>query len=259
MRENGPVFFSEQDRSRRNPESAFLKTLFSSSQPMGSGLRVLGAAFFFMVAGCLFPGAPVRAQEQEILSVGGFSQHQLEDWRPRKFVGETRYDLTPLDGAVVLKAVSRGSASGLIKKIRVDLERYPFLNWRWRIENRLAGTFDEQQKSGDDYAARIYVVVSGGLVIWNTRALNYVWARHSPVGETWPNAFAGNNAMMICLRSAQAPVSVWQQEKRNIRKDFKALFGSEIRHIDAVVVMSDTDNTQQEVTALYGDIYFSSR
>lgn len=64
---------------------------------------------------------------------------------------------------------------------------------------------------------------------------------------------------MISLRSSEDPISVWRGEKRNIREDFKALFGREIRFIDAVVLMSDTDNTGKEVIAHYGDIYFSAR
>lgn len=217
-------------------------------------------AFLISVSGiCAFPDMAALADEQEILPVGEFSRQKLNNWLPKKFVSETRYALTTIDGEMALKAVSRKSASGLIRKIRVDLDKYPFLNWRWRIENRLTGSFDEKEKPGDDYAARIYVVVSGGIAIWKTKALNYVWAKNSPKGNTWPNAFAGNNAMMKALRSAEAPVSVWLAEKRNIREDFKALFGKDIRFIDAVVLMSDTDNTQKEVTAHYGDIYFSTR
>ncbi|MCP4118502.1 MAG: DUF3047 domain-containing protein [Desulfobacteraceae bacterium] len=216
--------------------------------------------FLFLTAGlCFFPAMAAIGDEQEILWAGEFSQQKLDNWLPKKFISETRYALATIDGEMALKAVSRKSASGLIKKIRVDLEKYPFLNWRWRIENRLTGTFDEKQKPGDDYAARIYVVVSGGIAIWKTKALNYVWARNSPKGDTWPNAFAGNNAMMKALRSSEAPVSVWLREKRNIREDFKTLFGKEIRFIDAVVLMTDTDNTQKEVTAHYGDIYFTTR
>ncbi len=226
---------------------------------MISGLRVPIAMTILMSGICFFSGTAAFAGEQEILAVGEFSQRKLDHWLPKKFVSETRYSLATIDGETALKAESRKSASGLIKKIRVDLEKYPFLNWRWRIENRLTGTFDEKQKPGDDYAARIYVVVSGGIAIWNTRALNYVWAKNSPKGDIWPNAFAGNNAMMTALRSSDAPVAVWHSEKRNIRGDFKKLFGKEVRFIDAVVLMSDTDNTQKKVTAHYGDIYFSTR
>ena len=64
---------------------------------------------------------------------------------------------------------------------------------------------------------------------------------------------------MVALRSSKDPVSVWNWEKRNIQEDFKKFFGREIKSIDAVVLMSDTDNTQKEVIAYYGDIYFSKQ
>ena len=199
------------------------------------------------------------ADEHKIIPIGEFSQQKTVEWLPEKFVNETLYSISMVDGEMALKAVSQSSASGLIRKIRIDIEKFPFLNWRWRIENKLPGSFDETQKSGDDYAARIYVVVSGGIAIWNTRALNYVWAKNSPKGATWPNAFAKNNAVMAALRSSEAAISKWHTEKRNVREDFFNLFGKNVRFIDAVVLMTDTDNTQKEVTAYYGDIYFSTQ
>ena len=200
-----------------------------------------------------------HANEVITILAGEFSKGKLNEWLPKKFVNETSYSLIKVGKNTVLRAVSQNSASGLIKKIRVDIKEYPFLNWSWRIENQLTSTFDEKQKNGDDYAARIYIVVSGGIAFWNTIALNYVWSKNSIKGETWPSAFATKNSVMVALRSSEAPVSKWHWEKRNIRKDFKNLFGREIRFIDAVVLMSDTDNTHNEVTAYYGDIYFSKQ
>jgi hypothetical protein len=130
------------------------------------------------------------------------------------------------------------------------------MNWRWRIENHL-GAVNEQAKSGDDYAARVYVVVSGGLAFWRTRAINYVWASASPKGKIWPNAFAGDHAMMITLRSSSDQTGVWYIEKRNILVDLKQQFGEDMGYIDAVAIMTDTDNAHGKVTAYYGDIYFS--
>ncbi len=207
----------------------------------------------------LFPINFSHADEVSIIPAGKFSKGELNEWLPKKFVNETSYSLIKVGENTVLRAVSQNSASGLIKKIRVDIKEYPFLNWSWRIENQLTGTFDEKQKHGDDYAARIYIVVSGGIAFWNTIALNYVWSKNSIKGETWPSAFATKNSVMVALRSSEAPVSKWHWEKRNIHKDFKELFGREIRFTDAVVLMSDTDNTHKEVTAYYGDIYFSKQ
>ncbi len=197
------------------------------------------------------------SDQPEIIPVGEFSQHRLEEWLPKSFVDETHYTLAIIDGDKALKAVSQSSASGLIKKIRIDIHEFPFINWRWRVEERLSGVFNETHKDGDDYAARVYVVVSGGIAIWKTKAINYVWAKNSSKGEIWPNAFAKDNSVMMALRSSEDSLSTWYTEKRNIREDLNQLFGKEIQFIDAVVLMSDTDNTKNRVTAYYGDIYFS--
>jgi hypothetical protein len=196
------------------------------------------------------------AQDYEKLMVGHFSAGSLAQWQSKAFKGQTEYQLADIEGTKALKAVSHGSASGLFKEQRIDLQKMPFMNWRWRIENRL-GNINEQEKSGDDYAARVYVVVSGGLAFWRTRAINYVWASTSPKGRIWPNAFAGDHAVMIALRSSDDQTGVWHTEKRNILADLKQQFGEDIQYIDAVAIMTDTDNAQGKATAYYGNIYFS--
>ena len=190
------------------------------------------------------------------LPVADFSASGLQGWADKVFEGRTAYRLLPLEDQKVLAAESRNSASGLVKKVHVDIRKYPYLNWRWRIENRL-DIADETIKSGDDYAARIYVVVDGGILIWRTRAVNYVWASGAAKGDIWENAFAGGNAQMMALRNRRDSLSTWYDERRNVYADLKRLFGNEIRFIDAIAIMTDTDNTHGQVKAYYGDIYFS--
>ncbi|MDO9424595.1 MAG: DUF3047 domain-containing protein [Methylobacter sp.] len=193
---------------------------------------------------------------ESTLMMGEFSRNRLDGWEHKSFKGETRYRLQTLDGVMVLKADSRGAASGLFKEQRIDLEQTPFLNWSWRVANRLNG-LNEQSKSGDDYAARIYVVVKGGLAFWQTRAINYVWAGNTAKNSVWPNAFAGDHAMMLALRGPEAALNVWYSEKRNVKADLQKLFGEDLRTIDAVALMTDTDNSGGQVSAFYGDIWFS--
>ena len=193
---------------------------------------------------------------ESILPIGEFSRNRLEGWEQKRFKGETRYQFQTLDGVVVLKADSQAAGSGLFKEQAIDLEKTPFLNWSWRISNRLTG-LNEQGKSGDDYAARVYVVVKGGLAFWRTKAINYVWSSNSSKASVWPNAFAGDHVMMLALRSTEAALDVWQTEKRDVRADLKKLFGEDFRTIDAVALMTDTDNSHGQVSAFYGDIWFS--
>jgi hypothetical protein len=198
------------------------------------------------------------AEIPNTILVGAFSTGQIDAWQHKEFKGRTRYKIIQIDNKKVLKAESNASASGLFKEQRINLQDTPYLNWSWRIENRL-GDLNEQKKSGDDYAARIYVVISGGVLFWNTRAINYVWSANTEKGKTWPNAFVGDNAIMIAIRSSEDATGTWFTEKRNVLYDLKQLYGKEYQYIDAIAVMTDTDNAKGKATAYYGDIYFSNR
>lgn len=193
----------------------------------------------------------LRAEDVVLLKDG-----DLMGWDTETFAGETTYSSIVLDDEKVIRAQSQSAASGKFRKISVNLKETPYLNWRWRVENYLTGN-DEKTKAGDDYPARLYVIVSGGLLFWKTRALNYVWSSRNKAGEQWPNAFT-SNAQMVVVRDPTSPLNQWQTEKRNVRDDFRKLFGIDITKIDAVAFMTDTDNTKQSATAHYGEIYFSA-
>lgn len=202
--------------------------------------------------------------DTEGLVVGNFSKNTLADWEVKVFSGETGYNLVKevkgagnaAEAVTVLKAVSHKSASGLVKKIRVDLEKTPFLQWRWKVEKRIP-VQNEMNKEQDDYIARVYVIVDGGFFAWNTMALNYVWANGVDKGVHWDNAFAPKHSKMIALRSKSDKIQHWYTEKRDVREDFKRSFGESVRHIDVIAIMSDTDNTSSSAESYYGDIFFT--
>ncbi len=204
----------------------------------------------------LIMAAMIGLAHAESTRVSILSSGRLDGWETNRFKGETRYEIVSLNGQWVLRAESNGSASGRVRKIRIDLFKTPYLNWSWRIENTL-GNLNEQRKMGDDYPARVYVIVQDGLAFWRPRTINYVWAT-SPQGHMWPNAFAGNSVVMIAQRSGPSGIGSWHQEKRNIREDLQRYFSEDIRYIDSVALMTDTDNAGGLAVAYYGDIYFSA-
>jgi hypothetical protein len=208
------------------------------------------------IGAALLTTALVYAADETVM-IGRFSAGDRTDWQDKNFQGETHYHFDERSGRRALFAESQGAASGLYREIKVDLDRTPWLNWSWRVDQVLNG-IDERAKSGDDYPARVYVVVSGGAAFWKTRSLVYVWSSHQPVGATWPNAYTAN-ARVMALQSGTQNAGRWVSEKRNVRADFQQLFGEEIDSIDAVALMTDTDNSGQSASAWYGDIYFTAQ
>ncbi|MEE9356719.1 MAG: DUF3047 domain-containing protein [Methylococcaceae bacterium] len=213
---------------------------------------------YFLVL-CLlmyYPNTMAEPISNNKLVIDDFSNKSLVDWETKSFEGNTQYQVVKIGDNDVLQASSQSSASGLFKTIEVDLVKYPYLNWRWRVDKPLS-VFNEMEKAGDDYAARLYIIISGGWAFWKTRAINYVWASQAKVGDSWPNAFTGENAMMLALRSNTDKTATWFAEKRNLRADLKQLLGKDYLSIDAVAIMTDTDNTKGSAIAYYDEIFFS--
>jgi len=201
--------------------------------------------------------ASMAAVAAERLMVGDFSGGDLSGWEAKSFSGATEYQFEQRDGKSVLVASSSAAASGIGRKIKIDLTKTPYVNWSWKVTNGLP-ELDETSKGGDDYAARLYIVKSGGALIWNTKAVNYVWSGSQSRETHWPNAYSPGNSTMLAVRGAGDSVGEWKQEKRNVREDFKRIYGKDIKQIEVVAIMTDTDNSGLSATAEYGDIYFTS-
>lgn len=191
--------------------------------------------------------------------------------RPAPKANDTRYSLTSDAGVVVLKAEANHAMSGLIHSVRVDVRQTPLLRWRWKIGAPVR-TADMRQKSGDDYAARIYVLFDypAEKLPFGTRAklklaetlygqkiptaaLNYVWDNRYPVGTIQPNAYT-DRARMVVVETGGARAGEWVTETRDLAADFRAAFGEEAPSVVAVALATDTDNTGESAVAWYGDI-----
>jgi hypothetical protein len=191
----------------------------------------------------------------EELVIGNFSIEGLAGWERKSFKGITEYRLTRENDTTVVKATSQGAASGLVKKVSFDPQKYRYLRWSWKILHTIPGG-DETTKAGDDYAARIYVVFPGKY-FWQTKAINYIWANHLNTGASIPNAYT-SSAIMVAVQSGSNNAGQWHVEKRDIFADYKNLFGSDPGEASAIAIMTDTDDTGENAIAWYGDITLST-
>ncbi|SEL03286.1 DUF3047 domain-containing protein [Halomonas daqiaonensis] len=185
-----------------------------------------------------------------------FSPADILSWPTRNFEGETEYRVIERQGSRVLQARARQQASAKYLEREIDLRKTPYLQWCWKVSEIHEG-LDETRKSGDDYPARVYVARKTGLLPWQVESVNYVWASSKPAGSNWPNAFT-SRAQLLALQSGKARVGEWVAEVRDIREDYRRLFGSRPDSIDGLALMSDGDNAEVDATAWFTHLALST-
>jgi len=222
-------------------------------------------------------------REKEIIVVGDFSGPLIYGpnlWQHLYFPGikrHTVYSVVADKGAGgYLRAESRASASALYRHIDVNLAEYPMLSWRWKIAGILKNG-DARTKSGDDYAARIYVtfafepdratLMTRGRSLLDEKlfgikppgsALNYIWANRLGKEKIIPSPYTGRE-MMIAVESGAGQAGQWVTEERNVYDDYISAFGHSPPPITGIAIMTDSDNTAENATGYYADIKFEKK
>ena len=89
-----------------------------------------------------------------------FTEIELSELEVRKVRGadkKTEYSVGSNDNGNYLKAVADNAASGLGKKVNIDLNKTPIINITWKVEKDLEG-IKENTKKGHDFAARVFAI-----------------------------------------------------------------------------------------------------
>jgi hypothetical protein len=187
----------------------------------------------------------------------------------------TRYWLDTVDGEVVLRAQSEAAASGLQRRMDVDLSRWPRLKWRWRVNRAVTGE-SLARKAGDDYAARVYVYFAfepDKAGFWERQmhalgtrryrqpppgsAVTYIWSASAPRGTAAPSPYT-DKVRMLVLRGRSDRTKRWFEETRDVAADYRRLFGAPPPPVIGVALMCDTDDTGSRAAADFGDLVWLS-
>lgn len=208
-------------------------------------LHLFAALWLFLLAATAFAASP------QSLVIDDFNSGLQPHWEQKRFQGQTQYAVIEQAGEKVLMARSDAAASALVFKKKYSLGDYPILSWRWKVES-IIREGDARAKSGDDYAARIYVVFPHWFVPM-TRSINYIWANKLQKEAHLPSRYAANS-VMVAVQSGAENVGLWISERRNVREDYIRIFGKEPPAVGAIAIMTDTDDTGDIAIAWYDDL-----
>jgi hypothetical protein len=240
-------------------------------------MRPVTLALTLMLATLLLT-TTAAADTVDIGRFDGQSSLSERGWELVRFdekIPATQYRLLQWQGVEAVEARAAGSMALLAKAVEVDLLQTPVLCWRWWIDAPLESA-DMQTRQGDDYAARVYVAfrlprealglgtrarLALGRRIYGSQvpdaAINYVWDNRYAVGTQRANAYT-DRAWMVVQRSGADLAGHWVEERRDVRADLQAAFGTG-GELTLIAVAADTDNTGEQARALFAELHFVAR
>ncbi len=170
-------------------------------------------------------------------------------------VPPTRYSRA---GNRIIKAESLGSRSSLYREVGEKEKDLPILSWRWKISNVVRSAI-ETRKDRFDAAARVITVFGsqkGFKGMEGTEPsgfrIEYIWASHLPKGHVFDHP-GEKYCKVFVLESGERKTGEWVVEKRNLYEDYKKAFGTEPSGVLAIGIQTDTDHSNEMVTAYYSN------
>ena len=196
----------------------------------------------------------------ENVNVFDFTENELNELTVRKVRGaenKTIYSLGSNENGNFLKAIADNAASGLGKEVKINLNKTPFINITWKIENDLPG-IKENTKKGHDFAARVFAIKKTGATPLSNRAINYVFSSNNEIGFSKRSPYTKKSIDFV-LSTTKNNLENWVTVKSNVKEDFKRFHDLDVNELDGLAIMSDTDNSKMKAIAYYQNIYFSEK
>jgi hypothetical protein len=182
---------------------------------------------------------------------------------------DTVYRVTQDGAERVLRAEANGSASAFVHMQRVDPAQHPVLTWRWRTDALVADA-DNTNAKREDAPVRVIVGFDGDKTKLPDKeqrrfaqakklsgrdmpyaTLMYIWENRQPVNTVIDSAHT-TRLKMVVVESGPQGVGSWRSYQRNLVEDYQRAFGEPPGRILGFAVMTDTDNTGEKASALYG-------
>ena len=199
-------------------------------------------------------------------------------WRTVKMTAQrlTTYRVAVVAGRPAVEAKVDRSMALLARPISVDLKSTPVLCWRWYVDGPVKKA-DMTRKSGDDYAARVYIAfdVQDSALSGSTKfklkmarglfganlpdaAVVYVWDNTHPIGTARKSSYTDRSQLVVAETGAGHAGS-WVSERADLASDFAKAFPNQPGRPIQLAVAADGDNTGSMGRAAFADIHFVAR
>ena len=178
-------------------------------------------------------------------------------WKGQQW-GSPAYDFTVVEdgGKKVLHLKSAHEGSTISKEVKgkIDLRETPVLEWTWKMAVLPKGG-NSCVKATDDQAGQVFVMWPRFPEQVRSRIIGYVWDTTQPAGTSCKSE-KSSMIHYIVVRSGPAEVGKWITERRNVREDFKKVYGEEPEAPGVVSISIDSNDTHSVSESFMGGIMF---
>jgi hypothetical protein len=172
--------------------------------------------------------------------------------------GQPAYDFTVVEegGQRGLHLRSAGDSSNINRDIRgkVRLAETPILEWSWKVVALPRGA-DARKAETDDQAGQLYVVWPRFPEAVRSRVIGYIWDTTAPAGAVFRSQKTGTVTYVV-VRSGPADLGKWVTERRDVREDFRRIYGEAPEDPGGISLGIDSDDVKGNAESYMGRILF---
>ena len=197
----------------------------------------------------------------------------LLGWQSHTFASKraTQYTAVEVDGRQALMAWAQSSVSMVRQSVRVEPSELGDIRFSWKVPALIPGA-DLLQRDAHDSPVRVLLVFEGnrsGFSVKNAllselsktltgedlpyATLMYVWC-NTCLAETVFVSPRTDRIREVAVQAGTDGLNRWLDYTRNVRADYEKVFGEAPGALLGVGIMTDTDNTRQNVLAWYGAV-----
>ena len=216
---------------------------------------------------------PNEALKAEVVNT---DKNLFEGWRHFLLPGKaaTIYSFQQQDGRRALTARAGTSASIMRRDLNIAAADLEDLSFSWQVP-QLIESADLAERDLDDSPVRIVLTFEGDKSKFSAKnamlselaqvmtgeplpyaTLMYVWCNKRPAESVVVNPRTDRIRSLV-VESGKKNLRQWRDYKRNIRADFKKIYGEKPGKLLSIAVMTDSDNTKTQISAAYGELIFT--
>ena len=188
-------------------------------------------------------------------SLGADVKGVPEGWELTEKSGHASFSLANVDGLNALVLRSADTSFSVQRQVKVDLEQYPILTWKWKVTKLPTGG-DFRKAKTDDQAAQLFLALS------KTKAIVYLWDTTAPQGLTAEaTAPPPMKIKAVVVRSGPSQTGKWITETRNVYQDYKKLYGGGDKApvVSGMRIQINSQHTKTLAESCFADIVFTKK